>query len=515
MVAVATRSVKQTRNRPRTLFALVDVLQHPCYDSLHRRQGVERMRRTRSVLGVLLIVIGMASLFVTPVFGQDSTQEVYVATVSGTIDLGMTPYIKRVISDAEDAQAAAVILDINTPGGRLDAALEIKDALLGAEVPVIAYINREAFSAGALIAIAANTIYIAPGGVIGAATPVDATGEKASEKVVSAVRTDFKSVAELRGRDASIAEAMVDEEVAIDGLVEEGKLLTLTSMEALKWGYSDGEASDLDAVLEAEGLTGATVIEVDPSFSERLVRFITNPAVAGILISLGFLGLLAELTSPGFGVPGIAGLLLLALFFWGHMLAELTGWEGVALVVIGLALIAIELLVIPGFGVAGLLGLGAFFAGLFMAMIGQGAATGDFFRATLVLLGATTLMIIGAWLILRFMPRRRAFRGLALQTALARGSGLEESPPAERNQESAGHLEPHASMVGARGIALTDLRPAGVARIDNHRVDVVTEGDFIEEGRGIEVIADDEYRRVVIAIDEPGADRVEENAPET
>ena len=176
------------------------------------------MTRPRGVLGVLFIAIGLAILFTTPVWGQQSDRLVYVATVSGTIDHGMTPYVKRALREAAKADAEAIILDINTPGGRLDAALEIKDAVLGAEVSVIAYVNREVFSAGALIAIAANTIYIAPGGVIGAATPVDATGEKASEKVVSAVRTDFKSVAELRGRDASIAEAMVDEEVAIEGL---------------------------------------------------------------------------------------------------------------------------------------------------------------------------------------------------------------------------------------------------------------------------------------------------------
>ena len=247
------------------------------------------MVRLRRVLGVLLIVIGLASLLVTPVWAQQGSQRVYVATISGSIDLGMTPYIKRVLREATDSTASTVVLDINTPGGRLDAAFEIKDSLLKAEVPIIAYVNREAFSAGALIAIASNKIYIAPGGVLGAATPVDSTGEKASEKVVSAVRTDFKSVAELRGRDTNIAEAMVDDEVAIEGLVEKGKLLTLTSTEALKWGYSEGEASNIDALLKAEGLASATIIYVQPSFSERLVRFITNPVVAGILISLGFL----------------------------------------------------------------------------------------------------------------------------------------------------------------------------------------------------------------------------------
>ena len=467
----------------------------------------------RSVLGVFLIVTGLISLLATSVWAQEGSQRVYVATISGSIDLGMTPYIKRTLRKATDSTNSTVVLDINTPGGRLDAAFEIKDSLLETEVPVIAYVNREAFSAGALIAIASNKIYIAPGGVLGAATPVDSTGEKASEKVVSAVRTDFKSVAELRGRDTSIAEAMVDDEVAIEGLVEKGKLLTLTSTEALKWGYSEGEASNLDALLTAEGLSGATIIPMEPSLSEQLVRFITNPVVAGILISLGFLGLMAELTSPGFGVPGIGGLLLLALFFWGHMLAELTGWEGVALVTIGLILIAIEMLAIPGFGVTGLLGIGSFFSGLFISMVGQGAASGDFLRATLVLTAATTLIIIGTWLILKYMPRRRAFRGLALQTSLVSGSGLEEPSASKGDRKGGISSVTYTKMVGARGIALTDLRPSGVAQIDNHRIDVVTEGGFIEEGKTIEVIADEEYRRVVKIVDETESEPIEENTP--
>ena len=467
----------------------------------------------RRVLGVFLIVTGLISLLATSIWAQEGSQRVYVATISGSIDLGMTPYIKRTLRKATDSTNSTVVLDINTPGGRLDAAFEIKDSLLETEVPVIAYVNREAFSAGALIAIASNKIYIAPGGVLGAATPVDSTGEKASEKVVSAVRTDFKSVAELRGRDTSIAEAMVDDEVAIEGLVEKGKLLTLTSTEALKWGYSEGEASNLDALLTAEGLGGATIIPMEPSLSEQLVRFITNPVVAGILISLGFLGLMAELTSPGFGVPGIGGLLLLALFFWGHMLAELTGWEGVALVTIGLILIAIEMLAIPGFGVTGLLGIGSFFSGLFISMVGQGAASGDFLRATLVLTAATTLIIIGTWLILKYMPRRRAFRGLALQTSLVSGSGLEEPSTSKGDRKGGISSVTYTKMVGARGIALTDLRPSGVARIDNHRIDVVTEGGFIEKGKTIEVIADEEYRRVVKIVDETESEPIEENTP--
>ena len=448
-----------------------------------------------------LIVLGMLGLLVPTVLGQSSSGgTVYVATIDGTIDLGMTPYVKRVLSTAAEEGADAVLLDINTPGGRLDAALSIKDALLDAEVPVIAYVNREAFSAGALIAISADKIYMDEGGVIGAATPVDQEGETATEKVVSAVRSDFRAVAEVRGRDPRIAEAMVDESVAIDGLVAEGKLLTMTTSEALQWGYADGEASSITEVLELEGITGAELVQVEYSLAERFVRFLTNPVVASLLISLGFLGLLAELTSPGFGVPGIAGVLLLALFFWGGFLAELSGWEGVVLVAIGIALIAVELVLIPGFGVAGLLGGIAFFVGLYISLIGQGATTGDFLRAGLVLLGSLVTIVVGAAAILTLLPNRRGFGGLALQTSLPRGSGLLTRFGGATAAEVQTAPQGYVSLLGKRGVTLTVLHPAGVAQIDTQRVDVVSEGGFIDAGTSVVVIADEEYRRVVRAV---------------
>ncbi|MDE2899606.1 MAG: ATP-dependent Clp protease proteolytic subunit [Chloroflexota bacterium] len=461
------------------------------------------LRKARRALSAALIVLGLLGLLVPTALGQTSGGEVYVATIDGTIDLGMTPYVKRTLSTAAEERAEAVLLDINTPGGRLDAALSIKDALLDAEVPVIAYVNREAFSAGALIAISANKIYMDEGGVIGAATPVDQEGEAASEKVISAVRSDFRAVAEVRGRDPSIAEAMVDESIAIDGLVEEGKLLTMTTSEALQWGYADGQAGTIEEALEAEGIVNAELVEVEYSLAERFVRFLTNPVVASLLISLGFLGLLAELTSPGFGVPGIAGILLLALFFWGGFLTELSGWEGVALVAIGLALIAVEIILIPGFGVAGILGLIAFMAGLYISLIGQGATSGDFIRAGLVLTASMIMIVVGAAAILTVLPNRRGIGGLALQTSLPRGSGLLTRLGGAPAAGTEGGPQVYVSLLGKRGVAVTVLHPAGVAQIDTQRVDVVSEGGYIEAGTPIEVIADEEYRRVVRAV-EPG-----------
>jgi membrane-bound serine protease (ClpP class) len=460
----------------------------------------------RRAVFVGLIVVGLSGLIGAHLVGAQATKQVFVIQVHGVIDLGLSPYVKRVLGEAEEQGASAIVLDINTPGGRLDSALEIKDALLGSAVPVTAFINREAFSAGALIAIAAHTIYMTPGAALGAATPIDQTGEKASEKVVSAVRTAFRSTAEARDRDPDIAEAMVDESVVVEGLVEEGKLLTLTTDEAVELGFVDGEVEDLGELLEALELTGAAIVRTSPSWSETLVRIITNPALASLFISIGFLGLFVELTSPGFGVPGIAGIALLALFFWGHFLAGLAGWEGLILVLVGLGLIALEIFVVPGFGVAGILGIGAFLGGLFLSLIGQGAGLPDFTRAGLILLGSFAIMAVGVWLVIVYLPRGRLFRGLALQTFLAAGPGLrdEPAPTPVDPPESAEESSPRAgagSLKGARGYAITELHPSGIAEIDKQRVDVVTEGDFVAPGMEIEVISDEGYRRVVRALE--------------
>ena len=465
------------------------------------------MSWVRRSIFVALIATGFIGLVDSSALGAQTQQTVMVAQVHGTIDPGLSPYIKRVLGDATEQGSEAVILDINTPGGRLDSALEIKDALLGSQVPVVAFINREAFSAGALIAVAADAIYMTPGASMGAATPVDQAGDKASEKVVSAVRTAFMSTAEARGRDPLIAEAMVDETVAVEGLVEEGKLLTLTTATALEHGYADGEVRDLKELLGAEGLSDAVVVQTAPSWSEALVRVITNPALASLFISLGFLGLFVELTSPGFGVPGIVGLALLSLFFWGHFLAGLAGWEGIILVVVGLGLLAVELLLVPGFGIAGILGLGAFLGGLFLSLIGQGADSADFLRAALVVLVALLNIVVGGWLILRFVPGARLFRGLALQVALPTGPGIAEEQGAPRvdlrqTERRDGPRTGAGPLLGAQGTAITELRPAGMAKIDNDRVDVITQGEYVAAGTPIEVIADEGYRRVVRPIND-------------
>lgn len=478
-----------------------------------KRDGYVIQRRHapshRLVLGLVLLAAGLLGI-ITPPTSNASQHVVYIAQIDDEIDLGLAAYLNRVLEDAEEADAAAVILEINTPGGRLDAALEMRDAILDSEVDTIAFVNREAFSAGALIAIAAEQIYMTPGAVIGAATPVLGTGETADEKVVSAVRTTFESTAELRGRDPRVAEAMVDPSVEIDGLIEEGRLLTLTTTEALAWGYADGVVEDRAALLDATGLADAAINDTGIRLAERLVRILTNPLVASLLISFGTLLILAEIFTAGFGLLGIAGAGLIAAFFWGHMLAGLAGWEGVALVILGLVLLVAEALIVPGFGIAGILGLAALLGGAFISLVNDRIVTdGALSRAGVTVGGAFLILLVGGALLLWLLPQTARVRGLVLQSKV----GVPDEVPAPRRRRWSGAgqprpvpvhhsepppaTEPRPSLTGARGIALSDLRPGGFARIGDERVDVVTQGDFIPAGAEIEVLHDEGYRRVV------------------
>ena len=468
-----------------------------------------------------LIAIAVASLASQATAAQSDPVAaggaVYVVPITGTIDLGLAPYLSRVLDQAEAEGAAAVLLQIDTPGGRLDAVLQMRDALLGSGVTTIAFVDRTAFSAGALIAIASEQIYMAPGAVMGAATPVDGpTGETATEKIVSAVRTTFKATAEARGRDPRVAEAMVDPDVAIDGLVTRGELLTLTTTEATDWGYNDGVAANRGEVLAAAGLANAPLIETEPSLAERFVRFITDPVVSSLLITASVLILIADLFVEGFGIGGLAGLGLLALFFWGHFLAGLTGWEDLVLVVLGLVLIAIEIIVVPGFGIPGLLGLAALLGGLFLAMLGREIQTPEgIAQASLTILASFIGIVIGVIAIFAFLSRSQRLGKLVLQSAVG-GTEVSSARPTAgwlgwfgsssnlprgsqqpalggKDAEQAGPLTPGR----ATGVALSDLRPSGIASIDGERIDVVTEGEHIPEGEPIEVVSDEGYRRVV------------------
>jgi membrane-bound serine protease (ClpP class) len=269
------------------------------------------------------IILGLA-----PVAGAwSAAQETSIVRipVTGTIELGLAPFVGRAIREAEEQGASAVVLDIDTPGGRIDAAWEIIDDVRDTDLRVVAFVNRRALSAGAMIGLAADELYMRPGSTIGAATPVDGQGVKASEKMVSAMRSEFRALSEARGFDPRIGEAMVDESIEVPGVVAAGQLLTLTTTEAVTLGVATAEVEDYAALLELAGLSGATTVSARPNWAEGIVRFLSNPLVAPMLLSLGFLGLIIEINTPTFGLAGAFGLASLAAFFGARNLVNLAG----------------------------------------------------------------------------------------------------------------------------------------------------------------------------------------------
>lgn len=419
---------------------------------------------------------------------QDLAGRVIRVPITGTIELGLAPFVGRALDEAAAADARAVILDLDTPGGRIDAAWEIIDAVRDARVPVYAYVNRRALSAGAMIALSADRLYMRPGSTIGAATPVTGEGQKASEKMVSAMRSEFRALAEERGLDPRLAEAMVDESVEVPGVVDAGRLLTLTTEEATALEVATGEVADYDALLAAVDLPDAATVELRPNWAERIVRFLTNPAVAPMLLSLGFLGILIEIRTPTFGVAGIIGLSALAAFFGAHHLVALAGIEEILLFGLGVVLIGAEVLVIPGFGIAGILGTGAMLGGATMAMVGQVPSFDQVFNAVGLVALSVILVGVAGWALVRHLPRSRRMGGVFLRESTSRESGYLSAPD-------------RPDLVGQVGRALTDLRPAGTALIGDERVDVVTEGPWIEENVAVRVIRAEGYRHVVRAMD--------------
>jgi len=422
---------------------------------------------------------------------QDAPR-VFRVPVTGVVEMGLAPFIERAIREAEDAGVSVVVLDIDTPGGRVDSAERIADAISDSGVPVYAFVNRRAFSAGALIALATRGIYMRPGSVIGAVTPVDGSGTKASEKIVSAMRSEMRSLAEAHGLDPAVAEAMVDESLAVPDVVEAGQLLTLTTEEAVRIGYAT-RTENFATLLEELGVAGAEVTDIGVNWAERFVRFFSHPVVSPFLLTLGFLGLIIEIKTATFGLAGLAGVLSLSLFFGSHLILGLAGWEDLLLFGAGVLFVAAEVLLIPGFGVFGVLGIAGIAGGIYMSLLGSLPTVQDFRAAGGVLSATLVVLLVTGWALLRHLPKSgRLFQsGIFLGTRTDRAIGYES---AERRTD----------LIGTEGVAATDLRPSGVGIFRDERVDIVSESEWIEEGTPVRVVSAEGYRQVVRPIRDTG-----------
>jgi len=405
---------------------------------------------------------------------------VYIVPVQNTIDNELARYIDRAISDAEGDDAALIVFDIDTFGGLVDAADKIRKSILDAEVPTVAFIDKNAASAGALISYAADLIIMVPGASIGAATVVEGIGgEAAPDKYQSYMRGLMRSTAEANGRDPSIAEAMVDETIEVEGVSEAGKVLTLSSEEALRFRVADAILPDLDGVLSSLDVQQASLVHHRATWVEVALRFLASPILQSILMLMMMGGLYFELQTPGVGFAGLMAGIGAALFFAPHyMMGLVESWE-LVLFGMGVFLLLIEIFIIPGFGIAGTAGLILVFGSLFAGLIGNVGLqfpSGGAIRSAIGTMALTLiLLVILGYSLSRYLPRSNRFKQLVLSPELDSAYGYTAA-------------ESEDTLVGRTGTTISPLRPSGAADIEGRRIDVVTAGEFIPSGAAIRVV---------------------------
>ncbi|GMU85007.1 MAG: hypothetical protein AMXMBFR48_02490 [Ignavibacteriales bacterium] len=435
-----------------------------------------------------LLVFFFALLFSVAVFPQK--KKVMVAKIDGTIDLGLAPFVSRVINEAEEKKYDAVIFEINTFGGRVDAATQIKDAIVESNVLTIAFINKRAISAGALISISCKKIVMAKGSSIGASTVVDEGGNKVSEKYQSYMRGEMRATAERNGRRTDIAEGMVDERVVVEGLIDSTKLITLTTEEATEWGYCDTVANNLKEVLAAFNLKGAEITYASANWAEEVVRFINNPVISSLLIMLGLVGLFTEIKTPGWGIAGTIGILALAVFFGTSFILQLASSIEIILFIVGVILLALEIFVVPGFGFTGIGGIVLIIGSIFFSLFdGEGYYDWDILNMAIIQLAAALfgglILII---LLFKYLPKSKTFDQFVHH--------IEEN--ADKGFTSGGD---YTHLVGMEAVTVTDHRPAGAIKIGEDKFDSISDGEFIEKNKAVKVIRTEGVKIVIKIIE--------------
>lgn len=425
-------------------------------------------------------------LFHSAGWSQDKERPlVYHLLVNDVIDPRTNRYTELGLEEALEQGADYVILELDTYGGALTDADDIRTRILEFEIPIYAYINRDAASAGALISIACDSIYMSSGSSIGAATVVTGDGEAAPDKYQSYMRSIMRSTAEATGRDPKIAEGMVDEDIKVDSIATEGKVITFSVSEALKHGFCEAEVTGINDIMERSGIGDFEIYNYELASSDQIIDFFLNPFVSGILIMIIIGGIWFELQTPGVGFPIAAAILALILYltpYYMNGLAE--NWE-IAMFIVGFVLIALEVFVIPGFGVAGVLGIAATVSSLVLIMLNNDMLDFSFVKGSDAFIAVlTTFVSIGGAIVGLFVlgvrfTNSKAFQRIALVETQGKDAGYTSSVYVEKK------------MVGKHGVAFTILRPSGRVMIDDQLYDAYTRGEYIDKDEAVEVISDE------------------------
>ncbi|MCG7336418.1 nodulation protein NfeD [Sporosarcina sp. ACRSM] len=435
---------------------------------------------------LLLFILFLSAIFIPFVQTEASQKTVYRVPVEAEVEKGLYAFLQRSFSEAEQAGADAIILEIDTLGGFTDAADKIGKLMDETSVPIIAYINNRAISAGAFIALHAQDIYMTPNATIGAAQAIVADGNAADVKAQSKWVADMINAANSsdHDRDTMYAQAMADPDVDLPKYrAEMGKLLTLTASEALEVNYSEGTVSSFEDVLAKAGYENAEVISTEVTIFEKIARFITHPIVVPILLSIAGLGLVVELYSPGFGVPGTMAISSLLLFFYGHLVAGLAGYESIVLFVIGVGLVIAEFF-LPG-GIAGIIGSLAIIGGIILA------GGNPMYMAISVLI-AVAIASIGMVILMKFFGKKLH---LLNKVVLMDATDTESGYVSNVNR---------VELLGRIAKTSTPLRPAGAIELDGERIDVVSEGSYIDKGKNVTIVKVEGSRIVVRESEEEG-----------
>lgn len=430
---------------------------------------------------LILILISMGTNFAQ--ISSNEPKKVFIFKIDEDIDPGMNRRVKLALEKAQEMSADLILIEMDTYGGAVNDADDIRTMILESTIPVYVFINKDAASAGALISIATDSIYMAPGASIGAATVVNGTdGAAAPDKYQSYMRSMMRSTAEAKGRDPKIAEAMVDEKIKIEGISEEGSVITFSVSEAIKYGFCEGEYNSIDEILLAQNLQNAEIINYEQDQIEQIISFFLSPAISGFLILIIIGGLYFELQTPGIGFPLLASIIAVILYFIPFYLSGLAeNWE-IFVFIIGVILLAVELFVIPGFGIFGVLGIVCILAGLVLGMLPnqnfdfEFVPAADLFGALLtVIIAAIASVGIVFWLTPK-VNEWGAFKSISLATTQKRTDGYTSSSYSD-------------SMVGKTGTVHSRLRPSGRILIDGEVYDAYSRGEFVEQGEKIIVIS--------------------------
>ncbi len=419
-----------------------------------------------------IILLFLSFLLLSPTLTAYAEGKVYHVKIENEVEKGLKAFLERAFEEAIDEKAETIILEIHTPGGFVNAAEEIAKLMDETSLHTIAFINSKAHSAGAYLALHADEIYMVPSGTIDAAAIIDGQGNAAHEKANNAWISGMVAAAQSSGKDPIYARAMADQSVHLpEYRAPSGKLLTLSAEE-----YSKGTVANLDELLEKIGHSKSELVSIEPTFAEKLARFITNPIVVTLLLSIASLCLVIELFSPGFGIPGLVGLFSFAAFFFGHTVAGFAGYESILLFVIGFILIIAELFV-PG-GIIGLIG------GVLMIISLLFAGESVIHMAYSILI-ALFIAVIGMVILVKFLGKNlHVFNKLILRDATT----TEEGYVSNVNR---------IDLLGKTGKTITPLRPAGTIVVDHERIDVVSEGGYIDSNKNIEIILVEGSRIVV------------------